>query len=110
MELGIQASVEAICAHLTDALIAHGMPYPELVLEPGRSIAGPAGTTLYRVGSIKRAADGTVYAAVDGGMSDNPRPALYGARYTRHRLRPAGRRAGERSTRSRASTASPATS
>jgi diaminopimelate decarboxylase len=37
---------------------------------------------LYRVGSIKRAADGTVYAAVDGGMSDNPRPSLYGARYT----------------------------
>jgi diaminopimelate decarboxylase len=55
---------------------------PELVLEPGRSIVGPAGTTLYRVGAIKRAADGTVYAAVDGGMADNPRPALYDARYT----------------------------
>ena len=82
IELAIQPSLEAICAHLTDALIAHGLPMPELVVEPGRSIAGPAGTTLYRVGSIKRAADGTVYAAVDGGMSDNPRPALYGARYT----------------------------
>jgi diaminopimelate decarboxylase len=82
IELAIQPSLEAICAHLTDALIAHGLPMPELVVEPGRSIAGPAGTTLYRVGSIKRAADGTVYAAVDGGMSDNPRPSLYGARYT----------------------------
>jgi hypothetical protein len=67
---------------LESTLIAHGLPMPELVVEPGRSIAGPAGTTLYRVGSIKRAADGTVYAAVDGGMSDNPRPQLYGARVT----------------------------
>jgi Diaminopimelate decarboxylase len=54
IELAIQPSLEAICAHLTDALIAHGLPMPELVVEPGRSIAGPAGTTLYRVGSIKR--------------------------------------------------------
>ena len=59
IELEIEPSLEAICAHLTDALIAHGLPMPELVLEPGRSIVGPAGTTLYRVGSIKRAADGT---------------------------------------------------
>ena len=96
IELAIEPSLEAICAHLTDALIAHGLPMPELVVEPGRSIVGPAGTTLYRVGSIKRAADGTVYAAVDGGMSDNPRPALYGARYDGGRLRPAGRRLGDR--------------
>ena len=82
VELDIQASVEALCARLTDGLIAHGLPMPELVLEPGRSIVGPAGTTLYRVGAIKRAADGTVYAAVDGGMADNPRPALYDARYS----------------------------
>jgi diaminopimelate decarboxylase len=82
VELEIQRSVEAVCAHLTDRLIAHGLPMPELVIEPGRSIVGPAGTTLYRVGAVKRAADGTVYAAVDGGMSDNPRPALYDARYT----------------------------
>jgi diaminopimelate decarboxylase len=82
IELDIQPSVEALCARLTDALIAHGLEMPELVLEPGRSIVGPAGTTLYRIGAIKRAADGTVYAAVDGGMADNPRPALYDARYT----------------------------
>jgi diaminopimelate decarboxylase len=62
-------------------LIAHGLPMPELLLEPGRSIVGPAGTTLYTVGSIKQSGDGTIYAAVDGGMSDNLRPALYGARY-----------------------------
>ena len=82
VELEIQVSVETLCARLTDGLIARGVQMPELVLEPGRSIVGPAGTTLYRVGAVKRAADGTVYAAVDGGMADNPRPALYDARYT----------------------------
>ncbi|HUZ84297.1 MAG TPA: diaminopimelate decarboxylase [Gaiellales bacterium] len=76
-----QQAVETVCEVLTDGLLAHALPLPELVLEPGRSIAGPAGVTLYRVGTVKRAADGTVYAAVDGGMSDNPRPAMYGARY-----------------------------
>ena len=81
IELEIERALEAVCAHLTDRLIAHGLPMPELLIEPGRSIVGPAGTTLYRVGAIKTSGDGTVYAAVDGGMSDNPRPALYGARY-----------------------------
>jgi diaminopimelate decarboxylase len=81
VELEIETAVEAVCSHLSDRLIAHGLPMPELLLEPGRSIVGPAGTTLYTVGSIKRSGDGTIYAAVDGGMSDNPRPALYGARY-----------------------------
>ncbi|HEX9416886.1 MAG TPA: diaminopimelate decarboxylase [Gaiellaceae bacterium] len=48
-----------------------------LVLEPGRSLVGRAGVTIYRVGSVKGR-----WVAVDGGMSDNPRPQLYGARYT----------------------------
>jgi len=51
------------------------------VLEPGRSIAAAAGITLYRVVIVKRAANGTTWVAVDGGMADNPRPALYGAPY-----------------------------
>jgi diaminopimelate decarboxylase len=51
-----------------------------LILEPGRSLVGRAGVTLYRVGSVKESAAVT-YAAIDGGMSDNPRPQLYGARY-----------------------------
>ncbi|HSJ93473.1 MAG TPA: diaminopimelate decarboxylase [Gaiellaceae bacterium] len=59
-----------------------GLPLPSLVLEPGRSIVGPAGVTLYRVGVVKRASESTTWVAVDGGMSDNPRPALYGARLT----------------------------
>ena len=51
------------------------------MVEPGRSIAGPAGITLYRVGTIKEIPGVRTYVAVDGGMSDNPRPVTYGARY-----------------------------
>src|SRR4030088_2908634 len=54
---------------------------PELVVEPGRSIAGPAGMALYTVGSIKDIPAVRRYVAVDGGMGDNIRPKLYGARY-----------------------------
>ena len=53
-----------------------GLPRPRLTVEPGRWIVGPAGVTLYRVAAVKGR-----FAVVDGGMSDNPRPALYGARY-----------------------------
>ncbi len=52
----------------------------QLILEPGRSVVGRAGVTLYRLGSVKESG-GVTYAAIDGGMSDNPRPQLYGARY-----------------------------
>jgi diaminopimelate decarboxylase len=58
-----------------------GLPEPELWLEPGRSLVGQAGVTLYRVGSVKRL-PGRTWVAIDGGMSDNPRPQLYEARYT----------------------------
>jgi diaminopimelate decarboxylase len=51
-----------------------------VILEPGRSLVGSAGVTLYRVGVVKRTT-GVAYAAIDGGMSDNPRPQLYGSRY-----------------------------
>jgi diaminopimelate decarboxylase len=51
-----------------------------LILEPGRSIVGPAAFTLYRVGAVKHTG-GVTYVGVDGGMSDNPRPQLYGSRY-----------------------------
>ena len=62
-----------------------GTPLPRFSVEPGRAIVGPAGLTLYTVGTVKPVAlDGgfvRTYVAVDGGMSDNIRPALYGARY-----------------------------
>ncbi len=56
-------------------------PAPRLAVEAGRSIAGPAGITLYTVGTIKEIPGVRTYVAVDGGMSDNPRPVTYGARY-----------------------------
>jgi diaminopimelate decarboxylase len=74
--------VRTVLAELERAWRLHDLPAPRLVLEPGRSIVGPAGCTLYRVGVVKRASESTTYVAVDGGMSDNPRPLLYGARYT----------------------------
>jgi diaminopimelate decarboxylase len=65
-----------------DACSTAGLdPPPRLGVEAGRSIAGPAGITLYTVGTVKEASDARTYVAVDGGMSDNPRPATYGARY-----------------------------
>ena len=66
------------------ARLADGWPgeLPQVILEPGRSLVGQAGLTLYRVGVVKRASDEVTYVAVDGGMSDNPRPQLYGARYS----------------------------
>ena len=77
----IPAAVAAACTALADALAGAGLAPPELVLEPGRSIAGPAGVTLYTVGAVKTVASGRTFVAVDGGMSDNPRPMLYGAAY-----------------------------
>jgi diaminopimelate decarboxylase len=64
-----------------------GIVIPKLAFEPGRVIAGPAGVTLYTIGTTKdlELSDGAgsrKYVSVDGGMSDNARPALYGAEYT----------------------------
>lgn len=63
---------------------------PYLQLEPGRSLVARAGVALYRVGVVKRSAD-RVWALLDGGMADNPRPALYGARYSALPVRDPGR-------------------
>lgn len=59
-----------------------GVPEPEFHIEPGRSIVGEAGTTLYTLGNIKEIKDIRTYISVDGGMSDNIRYALYQAEYT----------------------------
>ena len=66
---------------LEDACLKQNFPRPKIIVEPGRSIVGTAGTTLYTVGSIKDIPGVRKYVAVDGGMTDNPRPALYQARY-----------------------------
>ena len=72
--------VGALLETLEHSWQRHGLAAPGVILEPGRSLVGRAGVTLYRVGVVKQAAT-TTYVAVDGGMSDNPRPQLYGARY-----------------------------
>jgi diaminopimelate decarboxylase len=59
-----------------------GDTLPAITIEPGRSIVGPAGVALYRVGSIKEIPGVRTYVAVDGGMADNIRPATYGAVYS----------------------------
>jgi diaminopimelate decarboxylase len=60
----------------------HRLPVPRLTIEPGRAVVARAGVTLYRVIAVKRTAGGQRLVAIDGGMSDNLRPSLYGARYT----------------------------
>ncbi|ADP83977.1 diaminopimelate decarboxylase [Pseudofrankia inefficax] len=60
----------------------HRLPAPRLTVEPGRALIAQAGITLYRVITVKHLPGVRTFVAVDGGMSDNPRPALYGARYT----------------------------
>jgi diaminopimelate decarboxylase len=64
-----------------DALLRHAPGDATVLCEPGRALTGNAGVTLYTVGTIKRIPDVRTYVAVDGGMSDNLRPMLYGARY-----------------------------
>lgn len=72
---GLTATVDRECAR-------HRMPVPTLIVEPGRAIVGPAMLTLYRVGTVKSLPGRRIYMSIDGGMSDNLRTALYGARYT----------------------------
>ncbi|HHT01094.1 MAG TPA: diaminopimelate decarboxylase [Firmicutes bacterium] len=72
----------AIRAGLSQACAKHSLPFPRVIIEPGRAISGEAGTTLYSVGSIKEIPAVRTYLSVDGGMGDNPRTALYGAKYS----------------------------
>jgi diaminopimelate decarboxylase len=73
--------IEAITKAVTESFDKLGLPYPEIVIEPGRSIVGAAGTTLYTIGSTKDIPGVRKYVSVNGGMTDNPRPALYQAVY-----------------------------
>ncbi|MEJ1088850.1 diaminopimelate decarboxylase [Microbacterium sp. Mu-80] len=76
---------EGIVAAVAEACERRGISIPALSFEPGRAIIGNAGVTLYEVGTIKDVALGVGarrYVSVDGGMSDNARPALYGAQYS----------------------------
>jgi diaminopimelate decarboxylase len=79
-----QLDVEAWVAGVVEAAHAELGEHRTLVLEPGRALTATAGVTLYTVESVKRGAAGELLVAVDGGMSDNLRPMLYGASYEAH--------------------------
>jgi diaminopimelate decarboxylase len=80
---GVQALARALHVSMLHGLstIDTGLAAPTLIIEPGRSIIARAGVVVYRIGGRKRTAGGITYLFVDGGMADNIRPALYGARY-----------------------------
>jgi len=77
----IESYVRGIAEAVIEACKSRGLDLPELLLEPGRSLVARAGVAIYRVGAIKKRGDKT-WILTDGGMADNPRFALYGARYS----------------------------
>ena len=77
----IEAYINLIAKTVIQACQQHGLDLPYLHLEPGRSIVARAGVAIYRVNTVKRQGERT-WLLVDGGMADNPRHALYGAKYS----------------------------
>ncbi|MFN3648653.1 MAG: diaminopimelate decarboxylase [Armatimonadota bacterium] len=77
----LEEFADAVTQTLREELDRHGLKAPVLLQEPGRSLVGEAGTTLYTIGSSKLVPGVRTYVSVDGGLSDNPRPALYEAKY-----------------------------
>jgi len=77
----IESYVRGIAESVIEGCQSRGLELPHLHLEPGRSLVAQAGVAIYRVGAVKRRGDKT-WLLTDGGMADNPRFALYGARYS----------------------------
>ena len=81
----VHALAEAIVDGVRRGAQEHGLPMPVIGVEPGRSMVGELGLTLYEVGPVKRVPIGDgksrTYVSVDGGLSDNPRPVMYDAKY-----------------------------
>ncbi len=77
----VSVYAEALTSALREGCARFGLPSPRLVVEPGRALVGRAGIALYTVGSRKELPEVRTYVAVDGGMADNIRPAMYGSRY-----------------------------
>lgn len=78
----IPACIAEIGAYMKERARELSLPLPTVLLEPGRSLVADAGLTLYTVGTVKHIPGYKTYVSVDGGMTDNPRFALYGAPYT----------------------------
>ena len=80
--IDIAASIREVAAYMKEKVAAAGIEMPHVYMEPGRSIVADAGLTLYTVGAVKKIEGYKNYVSVDGGMTDNPRFALYGSAYT----------------------------
>ena len=78
----IPAAIGRVAAHMKEVCRKLGMDMPYVHMEPGRSIVADAGLTLYTVGTVKKITGYKNYVSIDGGMTDNPRYALYGSKYT----------------------------
>lgn len=81
-KIDYKANIAAIGRHIRSLCTKYDFPMPSVSIEPGRSIVADAGITLYTVGSVKEIEGVRTYVSVDGGMTDNPRYALYGSKYT----------------------------
>lgn len=73
--------IPKLVAHVRTICADRDVPMPKLIVEPGRFLVCEAGATLYTIGTVKDVPGVRKYVSVDGGMNDNPRPALYGAEY-----------------------------
>ena len=80
--IDIAANIAEVAAFMKEKAALLGITLPEISFEPGRSIVADAGLTVYTVGTVKRIPGYKTYVSVDGGMTDNPRYALYGSPYT----------------------------
>ncbi|MBE7469096.1 MAG: diaminopimelate decarboxylase [Anaerolineae bacterium] len=78
----IEPFAKSLVAAIVEGCRRRNLPLPELVLEPGRSLVAQAGVALYTVGGRKVIPGVRTYVSIDGGLADNPRPALYQAKYT----------------------------
>jgi diaminopimelate decarboxylase len=81
MPIDIKSCLQNMIEHVINQASRLNIKVPKLMIEPGRAIIANAGTTLYEVGAIKKTHGGRDYIFVDGGMTDNPRTALYDAKY-----------------------------
>jgi diaminopimelate decarboxylase len=79
--LPVPVFADRLRAEVADACASADLPVPDLAVEPGRALSGPAGVTLYEVGTVKDLPGVRTFVSVDGGMSDNIRAALYDAHY-----------------------------
>jgi diaminopimelate decarboxylase len=89
-ELDLDDFALRIMQVVRDECVALRLPEPRLTIEPGRAIVNRAMVTVYRVLAVKGGDGARTFVAVDGGMSDNPRPSLYGARYSVRAVRSFG--------------------